>query len=127
MQASHKLAAQRLGLKRNTYARMELHGNPGADMLMRLAELYGVSVNFLIYGDEEGNIPNEPEIITLPESGKSTLHFSGGINPNLLPPRYTPTNSELDLIKIYHYLSKDEQDEVKADIFARYMKSKNKK
>lgn len=119
-------AAQRLGLKRNTYARMELHGNPGAIMLMRIAELYGVSVNYLVYG-EEAEETQETEIETITEPTKSTIRFASGINPNLMPPRFTPTNSELDLIKMYHYLPKDDQDEVKADIYSRYMKSKNKK
>ena len=119
-------AAQRLGLKRNTYARMELHGNPGAIMLMRLAELYGVSVNYLVSG-EEGEAEQEIELETITEPTKSTIRFSNSINPNLMPPRYTPTNTELDLIKMYHYLPKDDQDEVKADIYARHLKAKNKK
>lgn len=118
-------AAQRLGLKRNTYARMELHGNPGAIMLMRLAELYGVSVNYLVYG-EEAEKEQETELEAITEPAKSTIRFASGINPNLMPPRYTPTNSELNLIKMYHYLPKEDQDEVKADIYARHLKAKNK-
>lgn len=130
-------AAQRLGMKRNTYARMELHGNPGAEMLMRLAELYDVSVNFLIYGETEGETENEnelsqtlppPSLITQPDAhARNFVRFASGINEKILPPQpYIPTNSELDLIKMFHYLSKEDKEAVKADVFERYKKTKAK-
>ena len=46
-------AADLLGLKRNTYARMEKYGNPSPDMLKQIAELFRVSVATLLYGQEE--------------------------------------------------------------------------
>ena len=50
-------AADLLGMKKNTYARMERYGNPTPDMLTKLASLYNVSLNMLLYGNDEGRLP----------------------------------------------------------------------
>lgn len=36
--------ADKLGMKRNTYARIEHHGNPSHDMIDKLSKLFGVPV-----------------------------------------------------------------------------------
>ncbi len=121
-------AAQRLGMKRNTYARMERYGNPGADLLKRIAELYGVSTNLLIYGTEMPFTANVPDITTPHESSR-ILELRSDINPNLLPNRpakYVPTNSDLDMLKMLHFLTKDDQDKVKAFLFSLYKNAKGK-
>lgn len=50
---TQQAAAEKLGLKKNTYARMERYGNPTPDMLKKLAALYNVSVNTLLFGTDE--------------------------------------------------------------------------
>lgn len=47
-------AAAALGMKKNTYARMERYGKPTPEMLKKLASLYNVSVNMLLFGNDEG-------------------------------------------------------------------------
>ena len=51
---TQQTAAEALGIKKNTYARMELHGNPTPDMLVRLAALYKVSPNLILFGSDGG-------------------------------------------------------------------------
>lgn len=44
--------AQELGMKKNTYARMEKYGSPKPELLIKLAALFNVSTNILLYGHE---------------------------------------------------------------------------
>ena len=93
-------AADLLGLKRNTYARMEKYGNPSPDMLKNIAELFRVSVATLIYGEEDN------------------AQFSKATIPHLVleQPSYDDVLPlsilESNAIRIFRNLSKDDQQKI---------------
>lgn len=57
--------AQELGMKKNTYARMEKYGSPKPELLIKLASLFNVSTNILLYGHEID--AKQPDIIRAQE------------------------------------------------------------
>ncbi len=87
-------AAELLDLKRNTYARMEKHGNPSPEMLKKLSELYRVSVSDLLYGSDsiESIRQNIPPLV-----------FEQPSYSDLLP----LSNLETNAIRIFRNLSKE--------------------
>ncbi|MBQ8203547.1 MAG: helix-turn-helix transcriptional regulator [Clostridia bacterium] len=50
---TQETAAERLGMKRNTYARMERLGNPTFEELAKITALYNVSADWLLYGEDD--------------------------------------------------------------------------
>lgn len=50
---TQETAAQALGLKKNTYARMERIGSPKPHQLKEIANLYGVSTDDILYDTNE--------------------------------------------------------------------------
>jgi len=52
--------AEKLGLKCSTYSQMERKGRITVDRIIKLAELFNVSVNYLMHGEEEEEIKTEP-------------------------------------------------------------------
>lgn len=123
-------AANALGLKRNTYGRMELHGNPKPEMLIRLAKLYNVSVNTLLYGNDGnsgGSAVQDKHHETLsldPDGGAVPARLHEGISPALEPTKFVPTVSEINLIKVYRFMSKDQQKQVRELMEQLYQDSK---
>ena len=123
-------AANALGLKRNTYGRMELHGNPKPEMLIRLAKLYNVSVNTLLYGNTENSSGNSvqsklSETLALdPDGGAVPARLHEDISPALEPTKFIPTVSEINLIKVYRFMSKDQQKQVRELMEQLYQDSK---
>lgn len=123
-------AAAALGMKRNTYGRMELHGNPKPEMLIKIAKLYNVSVNELLYGVDESRshaIENrkQPEGFYVdPDGSSTTAVFHEEISPALEPVRFIPTVSEINLIKIYRFMTKDQQRQVRQLMEELYQSSK---
>ncbi len=53
--------ADAIGLKRNTYARMEKYGTPSPEILKKLAKLFNVSVAMIVIGTEENPYAPPPE------------------------------------------------------------------
>lgn len=115
---TQQTAADALGIKKNTYARMELHGNPKPDILAKLAVLYNVSPNLILFGVDGGqtaDMRKEHEIQRLNET------------PNFLrAPKtdITLTTNERNCIKACRKLSKKDRDEVMALINRLYSESK---
>lgn len=111
-------AADALGLKKNTYARMELHGNPKPEILAKLAVLYNVSINLILYGVDGGqtaDMQKGAEITRLEE----TPHRFAAQTTDI-----TLTVNEKNCIKACRELSKEDRDEVMAFINKLYNKSK---
>ncbi len=50
---TQETAADKLGMKRNTYARMERLGNPSFEDLSKITTLFNVSADWLLHGEDE--------------------------------------------------------------------------
>lgn len=107
-------AADLLGLKRNTYARMEKYGNPSPDMLKQIAELFRVSVATLLYGQEETEAYSNTNIPRLVLEQPSYN--------DVLPLSILETNA----IRIFRNLSKEDQQKIVDCFNDIYGKSKKK-
>lgn len=107
-------AADLLGLKRNTYARMEKYGNPSPDMLKQIAELFRVSVATLLYGQEETEAFSNTNIPRLVLEQPSYN--------DILPLSILETNA----IRIFRNLSKEDQQKIVDCFNDIYGKSKKK-
>ncbi len=107
-----KLAAL-IGMKRNTYARMEKCGNPDIKTLKKLTEVLGISADWLLNGDtkaeEELPDPEFSEAVNLQKSpsvlNTPTLPYDG-----YLP--FVPSPAELNCLKVLHVLKKKESREL---------------
>lgn len=109
-------AADLLGLKRNTYARMEKYGNPSPDMLKQIAELFRVSVATLLYGQEETEAYSNTNIPRLVLEQPSYN--------DVLPLSILETNA----IRIFRNLSKEDQQKIVDcfnDIYGKSKKRQN--
>jgi len=62
-------AADLLGMKRNTYARMEKHGNPSPEMLKKIAEAFNVKITMLLYGKDTEELEVQPQKIVFEQNG----------------------------------------------------------
>lgn len=114
-------AAQSLGIKRNTYARMELKGNPKPEMLKELAALYNVSTDMILYGEEnslvqELHVENE-RVLPMAHQNQSPSIFADSIP-------FIPTGKEENIIKIIRNLPKEKKDAVLQFIETQYKSSK---
>ncbi len=114
--------ARELGMKRNTYGRMELHGNPKPEILIKLAKLFNVSVEILLFGYDSSKEKPQDETdgassdILRPEdltAKHSQMVFKEDIKSELAAPVFTPTNSEINLIKAYRSIPKAKQQEIR--------------
>ena len=115
---TQQTAADALGLKKNTYARMELHGNPKPEILAKLAMLYNVSINLILYGIDGGqtaDMKKETEITRLHERPHNFVMQKTDI---------TLTVNEKNCIKACRKLSKKDRDQVMALINKLYSESK---
>lgn len=100
---TQQTAAEALGMKKNTYARMELHGNPTQDIIIRLASLYNVSANLLLYGTD---------LIPPTEINKEPPRLEE--KPHIFENRPEPvlTTNEKNCIKIVRTFTKEEKNQV---------------
>ena len=114
---TQQTAAEALKIKKNTYARMELHGNPTPEMLVKLAALYRVSPNLLLFGVDGG----ETEDLRKP---KEPNRLSDNFPIFSREPDLVLTVNEKNCIKACRELSKEQRDEVMAYINNLYNNSK---
>ena len=113
--------AEKLGMKSSTYSQMERKGNISAQMILRLADIFNVEPNELLYGEKKQYV--EPPI----EDGTTTLSQPKDIPTPVTTPSPTITvltNSEENIIKIIRSLSKKDKDEVMAFVHSKYRKKK---
>ena len=116
-------AAQELGIKRSTYARMEKYGNPTPEMLKKIAVLFNVSVNKLLYGETEEE-KNPVSLVTDADSLKNSESLRQEPFSFADKETYAPSHKEMQIIKMYHYMPKEKQKEVRDLIEALYKKDK---
>ncbi len=116
-------AAQELGIKRSTYARMEKYGNPTPEMLKKIAELFNVSVNKLLYGEDDTDNP-AVSLVTDADSLKISEPLRQEPFSFSNKETYIPTHKEMQIIKMYHYMSKEKQKEVRDLIETLYKENK---
>ncbi|MBO4694084.1 MAG: helix-turn-helix domain-containing protein [Clostridia bacterium] len=114
---TQQTAAEALGIKKSTYARMELHGNPTPDMLVRLAKLYNVSVNLFLYGVDK----SEKEE---PKKPKPDVRLKDDIRIFAENPDIVLSTNEKNLVKVYRELPKKDKDEVLSFINSLYKNAK---
>ncbi len=110
--------ATKLGIKTSTYSQMEREGNVSADMVLRIAAVLGINPDLIFY---EAQATSRPTTFTFrsPNTFEENLY---GPQPELktepedkpknnLP--FTLTNTEKNIITIYHDLPKAQQREIR--------------
>ena len=108
--------AEKIGMKCSTYSQMERKGNISAQMVLRLADIFGVHPNEILYGTDSLATQSTQENILPISQPKPPVPTS--------PPPIILTNSEESIIKIIRNLSKADKDEVMAFIEDKYKKRK---
>ena len=72
---TQEAAAEKLDMKRNTYARMERLGNPTLDDLAKISDLYNVSSDWILYGEEKPEFFAKPMRLAQETNPISNLPF----------------------------------------------------
>ncbi len=113
-------AAAALGMKKNTYSRMERVGNPSPEMLVKLSKLYKVTVNTLLLGQEkpEENIfaqHREREIIRLSDYDKPLFERR---------PELNLTFNEYNCVKVSRTLTLEQRKEI-MELINKFQKENN--
>ena len=106
---TQETAAQALGMKKNTYARMERYGYPKPDMLKKMASLFGVTTELILYGKTFLEILKEPTTTTYVRLEQPIKDF----HPD---PPITLTTNEKNLVKACRELSGKDRNELMAMI-----------
>ncbi len=114
---TQQTAADALGIKKNTYARMELHGNPTPDMLVKLARLYNVSPNSILFGVDR-------HFLSPHEDGDTDGTRINDNNIFAEKPDLVLTTNEKNCIRACRKLTKEQQKEVMALINKLYKNTK---
>lgn len=85
---TQETAADKLNMKRNTYARMERLGNPSFEDLSKITALYNVSADWLLHGDNDcrGESKSNYELnvkspMRLAESGRALANLPFSLSP----------------------------------------------
>jgi len=105
-------AADILGMKRNTYARMEKHGNPSPEMLKKLSEIFDVKITMLLYGTDVEENEVKPQKIV----------FEQNVYSDVLPLSLMETN----IIRVIRSLPSDDVKSIIDNINEVYSKSVSK-
>jgi len=103
--------AEKLGMKCSTYSQMERRGNISANMVLKLAAIFNISPDALLYGENQQK--NDTDGNTLGQTPTPP------VKPNPIPPLLL-TNREENIIKILRTLSKEDKNEVIALIEKKY-------
>lgn len=120
---TQETAAELLEMKKNTYARMEKYGNPKPDVILKMAELYNVSIDMIlrgIEGDNSGSGMGEPqptEPVTPPTSKSSTFKS----------PPLALTSLERSCIEVMRILPKEKREKIVEYINELYQEYKGRK
>ncbi len=90
---TQEAAAEKLNMKRNTYARMERLGNPNLDDLAKISDLYNVSSDWILFGEEK------------PEPFAKPMRLAQEINPIANLP-FVISPYEIKCLKLLHLVRK---------------------
>ena len=114
--------AERLGMKCSTYSQMERKGKIDSKMLIKLAVIFNVPPEYLIYGTPvEHKRLGEPTVPPLPDPPKPPLI----IDPPPPPEPLILTKNEENIIKIYRNAPKKDKDaimDVVDEVYQRQLK-----
>lgn len=118
---SQAKAAEKLGMKCSTYSQMERRGKISTQMLLKLAAVFNVHPDELLYGNENIIKPNVPaeETKTMKEPLTPPIPQKNDNSPVMIL-----TNSEENMIKIIRNLPRADRDEVLAFVEKMYKKNK---
>ncbi len=99
---TQEAAALKLGMKRNTYARMERLGNPTLEDLAKISTLYNVSSDWILYGEDEcrGASKDNYELFA-----KKPMRLSQGTKPTANLP-FVMSPYEIKCLKLLHLVRK---------------------
>lgn len=114
--------AEKMNMKCSTYSQMERKGKISAERLIRLAKIFGIKPEILLFG---GAIET-PQIIE-PEEPKKTIEPVTLNQPPIIidpPPPFIPTKNEENYIKILRTLKPEDRDEVIKFLELKYKNSK---
>ncbi len=99
-------AAAELGMKKSSYARMERYGNPNVNALVKLATLFHVPLETLVYGLDPQRFNT-----TVDNGAPSFFEQPNSANFKSEPPFILTTN-EKNCIKLFRNLSNEKRDEL---------------
>ncbi len=99
---TQEVAADKLGMKRNTYARMERLGNPSFEDLAKITSLYNVSADWILHGENDcrGESKSNYELKSKPPM---RLAESGRVLANL---PFSLSPYEIKCLKLLHLVRK---------------------
>ena len=117
--------AEKMGLKITTYSQMEREGNISGERLVLLAEILGVSTEYLLYGKENNDdtlnfsktSEKEPNLFKEPS-------FYNNENNSDDDDYFPVTPNEISIITILRNFPKDVKKEVISYIEKRYKETK---
>ncbi len=115
-------AAEKMGMKCSTYSQMERKGNISADRLLKLAQIFGVHPDELLYEKKS----------TAPTVSADTLSETTASHPSVIQPDefddgrpvFIISKKEENLLKIIRNLPKNARDDVIAFIEQKYRENK---
>ncbi len=110
--------AEKIGMKGSTYSQMERKGKIPTDRLVALAEVFGIASEKLLYDEEEYQ---KLYADNLQENSLTLSQDSFYKKPDFIDD-FTPTNSEISILKVYRLLSNKEKAEVKEFILGKWKK-----
>ena len=114
---SQGAVAEMIGMKGSTYSQMERRGTVSAERLLKLARVFDIPPEMLLYDEEEYKKlyeENEKKSITL--SQEPFYKKSGFVE------EFIPTNSEISLIKVFRTLNAKDKAEVREFIKKKWKK-----
>lgn len=107
--------AERMGLKLNTYSKMEREGRITVDRLLKLAQILDVDYDLLVSGKEKETkieyIPVPINTISQPPTTLGQPIIVEG-TPKSRIPEYIPTAREKATMQIIHNMPKKVQEEI---------------
>lgn len=116
---SQGAVAEMIGMKGSTYSQMERRGIVSAERLIKLARVFDIPPEMLLYDEDEYNrLYKDGEQKTLPLSQDVFYKKSG------FEEEFIPTNSEISLIKVFRTLSPKDKTEVREFIKKKWKKEK---
>ena len=112
--------AEKLDMKCSTYSQMERKGNISAQMILKLAAIFNVQPDEILYGKSDVFTPPPPS--QEPTGGKLASPIEPPIPQG--PAAITLTNREENIIKIIRNLPKEVRDEIISFIEIKYKENK---
>lgn len=115
-------AAEKMGMKCSTYSQMERKGNISADRLLKLAQIFGVHPDELLY-EKKSTAPT----VSADTLSETTASHPSAIQPDEFDdgrPVFIISKKEENLLKIIRNLPKNARDDVIAFIEQKYRENK---